>query len=173
MFCWCVQWCGNSCTPSIIRLAATQLAEIQCRCSNKSCSAWSGLSDGAIFVKKYWCEQKLWPKRYRSMNSPITNRIAAPLNYNGLPRRIYWRFSVVAVIEIVALNLGFPMVQFLARNIDVSKSYGQNATDQLTHQHNWHNNQPDIDEGLWWELKAEAGSSGMAGRRERYWRGEK
>ena len=177
MFCWCVQWCGNSCTPSIIRLAATQLAEIQwiqCRCSNKNCSAWSGLSDGAIFVKKYCCEQKLWPKRYRSMNSPsITNRIAAPLNYNGLPRRSYWRSSVVAVMEIVALDLGFPMVQFSSRNIDVSKSYGWNATDQLTHQHNWHNNQPDIDEGLWWELKAEAGSSGMAGRRERYWRGEK
>jgi len=36
------------------------------------------------------------------MNSPITNRIAAPLNYNGLPRRSYWRFSVVAVMEIVA-----------------------------------------------------------------------
>ena len=55
------------------------------------------------------------------MNSPITNRIAAPLNYNGLPLRSYRRFSVVAVIEIVALDLGFPMVQFLARNIDVSK----------------------------------------------------
>jgi hypothetical protein len=41
-----------------------------------------------------------------------------------------------AVIEIVALDLGFPMVQFSARNIDVSKSYGRNATDQLTHQHN-------------------------------------
>jgi hypothetical protein len=26
------------------------------------------------------------------------------------------------------------MVQFSLRNIDVSKSYGQNATDQLTHQ---------------------------------------
>ena len=53
MFCWCVQWCGNSCTPSIIRLAATQLAEIQCCCSNENCSARSGLSDGAIFGKKY------------------------------------------------------------------------------------------------------------------------
>ena len=70
------------------------------------------------------------------MNSPITNRIAAPLNYNGSQRRSYWRFSVVAVIEIVALNLGFLMAQFSARNIDVSKSYGRNATDQLTHQHN-------------------------------------
>jgi hypothetical protein len=39
-------------------------------------------------------------------------------------------------MEIVALDLGFPMVQFSARNIDVSKSYGRNATDQLTHQHN-------------------------------------
>ncbi len=44
------------------------------------------------------------------------------------------------------------------KNIDVSKSYGRNATDQWTHQQNWHNNQPDIDEVLWWELKAEAGS---------------
>jgi hypothetical protein len=33
-------------------------------------------------------------------------------------------------MEIVELDLGFPMVQFSPRNIDVSKSYGQNATDQ-------------------------------------------
>ena len=35
----------------------------------------------------------------------------------------------VAVIEIVELNLGFPIVQFLSKNIDVSKSYGRNATE--------------------------------------------
>jgi hypothetical protein len=38
--------------------------------------------------------------------------------------------SVVAVIQIVDLELGFPMVQFLSKNIDVSKSYGRNGTDQ-------------------------------------------
>jgi hypothetical protein len=33
-------------------------------------------------------------------------------------------------MEIVELNLGFPMVQCLERNIDVRKNYGRNATDQ-------------------------------------------
>jgi hypothetical protein len=33
-------------------------------------------------------------------------------------------------MEIVELYLGFPMVQFLPRNIDLSKSYGRNGTDQ-------------------------------------------
>jgi hypothetical protein len=34
------------------------------------------------------------------------------------------------IVELDELYLGFPMVQFSPRNIDVSKSYGQNATDQ-------------------------------------------
>jgi hypothetical protein len=33
------------------------------------------------------------------MNSPITNRIAAPLNYNGLPQRSYCRFSVADLAD--------------------------------------------------------------------------
>jgi hypothetical protein len=33
-------------------------------------------------------------------------------------------------IQMVELELGFLMVQFSSKNIDVSKSYGRNATDQ-------------------------------------------
>ena len=45
----------------------------------------------------------------------------------------------------------------------MSKRYGQNATDQWTHQQNWHNNPPDIDEELQWELKTEAVGWGWQG----------
>jgi hypothetical protein len=40
------------------------------------------------------------------------------------------QYSVIAVMEIAELNRSFPMVQFLSRNIDANKSYGQNTTDQ-------------------------------------------
>ena len=43
----------NCCTPQLQWLAATQLLEIQCCRSDGNCSAQSGLSDGAIFGKKY------------------------------------------------------------------------------------------------------------------------
>ena len=61
----------------------------------------------------------------------LTNRIAAPPQFclacTGPIQRSY---SVVAVIKMVVLNLGLKMAQFLSKNIDVSKSYGQNATDE-------------------------------------------
>jgi hypothetical protein len=55
----------------------------------------------------------------------LTKRIAAP-------PQLYRRrsYSVVAVTQIVELELGFPMVNFSSKTIDVSKSYGQNATHQ-------------------------------------------
>ena len=51
------------------------------------------------------------------------------LNYIGSQRRSRRSYSVVAVIQIVELELGFLMVQFSSKNIDVSKSYGQNSTE--------------------------------------------
>jgi hypothetical protein len=47
----------NCSTPSIISARSDAAAELQCRRSYKNRRR---LSNGAIFVKKYWCEQKLW-----------------------------------------------------------------------------------------------------------------
>ena len=56
----------------------------------------------------------------------LTKRIAAP------PQLYRWRsYSVVAVTQIVELELGFPMVKFSSKPIDVSKSYGRSATSEL------------------------------------------
>jgi hypothetical protein len=52
-----------------------------------------------------------------------------PLNYIGSQRRSRRSYSVVAVIQTVALKWGFPMVQFSSKNIAVSKSYGRNGTE--------------------------------------------
>jgi hypothetical protein len=61
----------------------------------------------------------------------LTNRIAAPPQFcSACTGRRQWSYSVIAVIKMVALNLGLKMAQFLSKNIDVSKSYGQNATDE-------------------------------------------
>jgi hypothetical protein len=40
-----------------------------------------------------------------------------PLNYIGSQRCSRWSYSVIAVIQIVELKLGFPMVQFCQKNI--------------------------------------------------------
>jgi hypothetical protein len=69
------------------------------------------------------------PKRYRS-------NCCTPSTLVGLQRRSQRSYSVVAVIKIVERNLGLKMVYFSSKNIDVSQSYGQNATDQRTHQQN-------------------------------------
>ena len=61
------------------------------------------------------------------MNSP--KELLHPLNYIGLQRRSRRSYSVVAVILIVELELGFPMMQFSSKSLDVSKSYGQNSTE--------------------------------------------
>ena len=40
---------------------------------------------------------------------------APPLNVNGSQRHSQWRYSVVAVMEIKGLNLGFPIVHLLSK----------------------------------------------------------
>jgi hypothetical protein len=60
----------------------------------------------------------------------LTNRIAAPPQLYQLAAMQPVELQCVAVIQIVELKLGFPIVQFSSNNIEVSKSYSQNATDQ-------------------------------------------
>ena len=59
----------------------------------------------------------------------LTKRIAAPPQLYQLAAMQPWSYSVVAVIQIVELKLGFPIVQFLSINIEASKSYGRNSTE--------------------------------------------